>query len=171
MEEYRYCPICGNILKVGIFNGKERKHCPHCAFINYKNPLPSVGAIAVKEDKVLLIKRGIEPGKGIWAPPSGFMELGETPEEAVLRELKEETGMSGRVKRLLGIYREITSIYGDILVIVYLVILNKGEIVAGDDAEDAKFFDIDKLPDLHFNCFRKAIEKINIQSNARITRC
>lgn len=69
MEEYKYCPICGNILKVGIFNGKERKYCPYCAFINYKNPLPSVGAIAVKEDKVLLIKRGVEPGKGIWAPP------------------------------------------------------------------------------------------------------
>lgn len=160
MEEYKYCPICGNILKVGIFNGKERKHCPHCAFINYKNPLPSVGAIAVKEDKVLLIKRGIEPGKGIWAPPSGFVELGETPEKAVLRELKEETGMSGEVERLLGVYRESAKIYGDILVIMYLVKLNGGTLIAGDDAQDAKFFDITKLPDLRFNSFKSAIEEI-----------
>lgn len=88
------------------------------------------------------------------------MELGETPEKAVLRELKEETGMSGEVERLLGVYRESAKIYGDILVIMYLVELNGGTPIAGDDAQDVKFFDITKLPDLRFNSFKSAIEEI-----------
>ena len=160
MRDYRFCPLCGTPLRSGEIDGKRRGYCPQCGFIAYKNPLPSVGAIGIMAGRILLVKRGREPGKGSWAPPSGFVEAGETPEEACLRELKEETGMEGMIKRLLGVYLERTRVYGEVLVIVYLVEITGGELQPGDDAADTRFFSKDEQPELHFDCFRKALERV-----------
>jgi 8-oxo-dGTP diphosphatase len=96
----------------------------------------------------------------MWAPPSGFIESGETLEDACLRELKEETGMNGEVKKLIGAYLEKTEIYGDVIVIMYLVEISEGEMKAGDDVVDVRFFRREELPDLHLDCFRKAIGEV-----------
>jgi len=160
MKNYIFCPLCRTHLKKSVIDGKERGYCPKCGFVNYKNPLPSAGAVAVKNGKVLLIKRGREPGKGLWALPSGFIESGETPEDACSRELKEETGMDGIINRLIGVYREGTEVYGDVIVVMYFVEIIGGELKAGDDAEEAKFFNKEKLPNLHFNCFNKAVVEV-----------
>jgi len=147
-EPFQYCPICGRLLELGVLDGKERKFCPNCDFIDYKNPLPVAVAIAVKGKKVLMIKRGMAPRKGAWGPPSGFIEVGETPEEACLRELKEETGVSGQVVRLVGVSRlGDKEVYGDMLMVRYLVKVGDEEITPGDEVEDARFFDIAELSD------------------------
>ena len=160
-EPFQYCPICGRVLELGVIDGKERKFCPNCGFIDYKNPLPVAVAIAVKGKKVLLIKRGIAPRKGAWGPPSGFIEVGETPEEACLRELKEETGVSGQIVRLLGVNRlEDKEVYGDMLMVRYLVNAGDEEITPGDEVEDARFFDITELSDNYARYFSEIIESI-----------
>ena len=147
-EPYQYCPICGKLLELGVMGGKERKFCPNCDFVDYKNPLPVAVAITVKGKKFLLIKRGIAPRKGTWGSPSGFIEIGETPEEASLRELKEETGVSGQVVRLVGVGRiEDKEVYGDMLVVRYLIKVGDEKITPGDEVEDIRFFDIVELPD------------------------
>ena len=147
-ELYQYCPICGTVLNLGVIEGKERKFCPNCHFIDYKNPLPVAIAIAVKGKKFLLIKRGLAPGKGTWGSPSGFIEVGETPEEASLRELKEETGVSGQLDRLVDVGRiEDKEVYGDMLVVRYLIKVGDEKITPGDEVEDVRFFDIAELPD------------------------
>ncbi|HEY86574.1 MAG TPA: NUDIX hydrolase [Dehalococcoidia bacterium] len=147
-ESFQYCPICRRVLELGVIDGKERKFCPNCDFIDYKNPLPVAVAIAVKGKKVLMIKRGMAPRKGAWGPPSGFIEVGETPEEACLRELKEETGVSGQVVRLVGVSRlGDKEVYGDMLMVRYLVKVGDEEITPGDEVEDARFFDIAELSD------------------------
>jgi len=160
MRDYRFCPLCGTPLLKGEIAGKRRGYCPRCGFVAYKNPLPSVGAIGIMDGRILLVKRGREPGKGSWAPPSGFVEVGETPEEACLRELKEETGMEGVIKRLLGVHLEKTEVYGEVLVIVYLVEITGGKLKPGDDAVDTKFFSKEDRPELHFECFRRVVEKV-----------
>jgi len=160
-EPYRYCPICGRALELGVIDGKERKFCPDCDFIDYKNPLPVAVAIAVKGKKLLLIKRGIAPRKGAWGPPSGFIEVGETPEEACLRELKEETGVSGQVVRLIGVSRlGDKEVYGDMLMVRYLVKAGDEEITPGDEVEDARFFDITELSDNYARYLSEIIESI-----------
>ncbi len=160
-EEYRYCPRCGTPLELGFIEGKDRRFCPNCNFIDYKNPLPVAVAIAVRDKRFLLIKRGIPPRKGAWGSPSGFIESGETAEEACLRELKEETGISGQVVKLVGVVRiEDKEIYGDMLAVMYLVKADDGEIAAGDEVEDARFFDIDELPDYFARRFGKLLEEI-----------
>jgi len=160
-EPFQYCPICGRVLELGVIDGKERKFCPNCDFIDYKNPLPVAVAIAVKGKKVLMIKRGRAPRKGAWGPPSGFIEVGETPEEACLRELKEETGVSGQIVRLLGVNRlEDKEVYGDMLMVRYLVNAGDEEITPGDEVEDARFFDITELSDNYARYFSEIIESI-----------
>ncbi|GAG56679.1 unnamed protein product, partial [marine sediment metagenome] len=139
MKEYNYCPICGTPLQAGMIEGRERKYCPKCDFIDYKNPLPVALAVAVKDKKFLLIRRGLPPRKGMWGSPSGFIESGETPEEACLRELKEETGISGKIVKLIGaVRREDKEIYGDMLVVKYLVKVKGGKPTPGEEVEDAR---------------------------------
>jgi ADP-ribose pyrophosphatase YjhB (NUDIX family) len=148
-------------LEVGVIDGKERKFCTNCDFIDYKNPLPVAVAIAVKDKKLLLIKRGIAPRKGAWGPPSGFIEVGETPEEACLRELKEETGVSGQVVRLIGVSRlGDKEVYGDMLMVRYLVKAGDEEITPGDEVEDARFFAIAELSDNYARYLSEIIESI-----------
>ena len=66
--------------------------------IHYENSKPTASLICIFQDKLLLIKRAIEPAKGFWGLPGGFIELGETPDEGAIRELKEETNLSGQLK-------------------------------------------------------------------------
>ena len=155
---YKYCPLCGKKLRCDFIEGKKRKNCPACGFVDYHNPLPCVSIIGIKGDKIALIKRGIEPSKGSWTPPSGFMEYGETPEETALRELYEETSLKAKVIKLLGVYKQHTKIYGNLVVIIFLVNITEGKIKAGDDAEEAKFFDFNKIPLMKYEFYNTAIE-------------
>ncbi|GAI45961.1 unnamed protein product, partial [marine sediment metagenome] len=98
---------------------------------------------------------------GMWGAPSGFIEVGETPEEACLRELKEETGISGQIVKLIGaVRREDKEIYGDMLIVKYLVKVNGGKLTPGEEVEDARFFDIAELPVYYVNLFKDVIEEI-----------
>lgn len=161
MKEYHYCPICATPLQIGFIAGRRRKYCPKCDFVDYRNPLPVAVAVAVKGKRFLLIKRGSPPRRGTWGSPSGFIESGETPEEACLRELKEETGISGEIARLIGVIgREDKEIYGDMVVVRYLVKIKSGKITPGDEVENAKFFDIAELPSYYVDIYKDLIEEI-----------
>jgi len=161
VKNYNYCPLCATPLQTGIIEGKKRKYCPECNFIDYKNPLPVALAVAVKDKKFLLIKRGIPPKKGMWGAPSGFIETGETPEEACLRELKEEAGVSGEIVKLLEVVRyEDKELYGDMLVVRYLVKVKEGKLTPGEEAQDARFFDIAELPDYYRYNHKEIIKEV-----------
>ncbi len=78
------------------------------------------------------------------------MELGETPEKAALRELKEETGLSGQIDMLLGVSSNPSAQYHTVLIVAYLVKNYTGTLIPGDDADDAACFNYDKLPEIAF---------------------
>ncbi|HZK43544.1 MAG TPA: NUDIX hydrolase, partial [Syntrophomonadaceae bacterium] len=153
---YQFCPVCAHKLESGIIDGRERQFCSRCNFIHYRNPLPTTVCIGELEGKILLIKRGVKPLIGQWTLPSGFIELGETPEASCLRELKEETGMTGTIIRLIGLYHANSQIYRDIISAIYHIKLNPGEPIAGDDAIDVKFVPIEEVDDLLFPAFNHA---------------
>jgi L-aspartate-alpha-decarboxylase len=126
--------------------------------VHYANPLPSAVAFVCKGDReVLLIKRGVEPGRGKWALPSGFVEAHELPEETALRELTEETNVKGTLSGLIGVYTEPTKIYGSVLLIAYDVKYVTGDPRASTDSVDAKFFPVEKIPRIPFASHRKII--------------
>jgi ADP-ribose pyrophosphatase YjhB (NUDIX family) len=166
-REFKYCPLCGKKLEINSIEGKNRKNCPSCGFVDYENPLPCVSIIGIKGDKIVLIKRGIEPSKGSWAPPSGFMETGEKPEDTALRELYEETSLKGEVIRLLGVHSQHTKIYGNLVILIFLVRITEGNIKAGDDAVDAKFFAFDEIPQMKHDFYNEAIDEATKRTKKR----
>jgi len=108
----------------------------------------TVDAVIVKKGKILLIKRGRDPYKDFWALPGGFVEYGETTEDAVKREVKEETGLDCDIVSLTGVYSAPDrDPRGHTISVVYLMKVVQGEVAAGDDARDAFWIDIDKLPE------------------------
>jgi len=116
-----------------------------------KKPSITVDGVIIKNGKILLVKRKNEPFKGRWALPGGFVEYGETVEKAVLREVKEETGMDAKIKKLVGVYSDpARDPRGHTISIVFLL-EGEGDAIAGDDAIEAKFFDLNELPPLAFD--------------------
>ena len=151
MRRKKYCHYCGSGLVEKFCEGALRLFCEHCNEPIYENPLPAACLVVVdSQDRVLLVKRSVEPKKGSWCLPGGFMELGETPEQAALRELKEETGLSGRIEMLLGVYANPSTSYHSVLMVGYLVKSYTGTLIAGDDAMDIACFHYDQLPEIAF---------------------
>lgn len=141
----RFCFLCGILLKK---NGAYLA-CSACPFIHYDNPRPTVSGVILRGGKILLTKRGREPFKGWWDFPGGFMEKGETPEEAIRREIKEETGLTVKAEKLLGIYpgvypQEFNPV--PILTVVYLLSSKSGVVRPMDDVEEGRWFSVSDLP-------------------------
>lgn len=82
----------------------ERDVCATCGFINYVNPKIVTGSIVRHRGKIMLCRRAIEPRVGYWTLPAGFMEVGETAEQAAMREAKEEANAEIVIDRLLAVY-------------------------------------------------------------------
>lgn len=82
----------------------ERSVCTHCGFVDYQNPKIVIGSVAVWEGKILLCKRAIEPRKGFWTLPAGYLELGETVEDGARREAWEEARARLELERVLAVY-------------------------------------------------------------------
>ncbi len=140
---------------------KRYRFCPNCHRTLYENPVPAVAVAVLHERvKILLIKRGVEPGAGKWSLPGGYIDLGESAEAAALRELEEETALKGKGLELVGIYNQESPIYGYVLLIGYLVKNVEGKATAGDDALAVDFFHRDELPEIAFWSHRAIIEKV-----------
>ena len=160
MSPLNFCSKCGQENIYGLIDGSNRYHCTSCKSIHYENPKPTATIICMKDSSILLAKRAYEPAKGAWGLPGGFMELNETLEEAAQRELKEETNLEGKVKRLLSTCSHYGTIFGDILLIgVEMEIDDYSTMKAGDDAAELQFFDLDSLPDIIFYCHNKFIDE------------
>ncbi|HEX3247269.1 MAG TPA: NUDIX domain-containing protein [Chloroflexota bacterium] len=129
----------------------------------YENSKPTTGALVVRNGLVLLARRGVEPLKGYWDIPGGFLEAGEEPEEGVARELLEETGLHTQSLDFFGIFIDR---YGDgpdcvyTLNIYYLVHAPDGEPDAQDDVAELRWFAPDELPrDLAFPHSRRVLDR------------
>jgi 8-oxo-dGTP diphosphatase len=120
--------------------------------MRYKSPKLTTDGAILEDNKILLIKRKNEPFKGKWALPGGFIEYGEKVEDAVVREVFEETCIKTTIKDLIGIYSDPNrDPRGHIITVVYLLNMKGGVLKAEDDAADAKFFNINDLPELAYD--------------------
>ncbi len=154
-----HCHYCGNRLSHIQEDGRSRLYCAACASILYENPVPATAMVTIDpQGRLLLVKRSVDPKMGFWCLPGGFMEIGETPEGAGLRELEEETGLSGKIDMLLGVTADPSERYGTVLMTGYLVRQFCGTLRAGDDAEAAEWFSHDRLPEIAFYSHHRFIK-------------
>ena len=153
----QFCHSCGGAVSMKEEDGINRDFCPACNLIFYENPLPVVSAIVAVDRQILLVKRGKSPYKGSWCLPTGFAEIGESIEEAALRELAEETGVKGRILALADVQSYKSRFYGDLIFISYEVEQTGGTLQPGSDTVAARYFPVDKLPRLAFPSNRDAM--------------
>lgn len=152
-------------------DGRHRLFCEQCGIPIYENPVPATCLVTVDANsRLLLVRRSVEPKKGFWCLPGGFMELGETPEAAALRELREETGLDGKIDRLLGVAATNSAQYDTVLMVGFLVKSFSGTLTAGDDAEAVQWFGTADLPEIAFDSHRQFISQYFLAQKAAVRK-
>ena len=146
---FKFCPNCGVSLTLTDIAGRQRPYCSACNYIDFGLYSVGVGGIIVQEKKVLLIQRNQNPGRGNWTIPGGFVEFDEDMETAVVREIKEETGLVCRVEGLIGLRNRLEN-GGNSTYAVFLLEAIAGDLITTPNEEiaDVQFFTHDELAEL-----------------------
>lgn len=158
-NDRKYCSSCGGKLSQKEEGDVRRDYCFDCNLFFYDNPLPVAANIVIRNREVLLVKRKNPPFAGLWCLPMGFAESGESIETAAVRELVEETGITGKIVDLVNVESGKSDMYGDLLHLTFETEWTGGELMAGDDASALSFYPFDRLPDMAFRSNIRAIEK------------
>ena len=153
--------MCGGGLESRLLRAgePERLVCLSCGFVFYLDPKLAVGTIiADSQNRVVLVKRAIEPGYGKWVFPGGYVDRGEEVEVAAIREAREEVGLEVRIDRLINIY----SYAGRTpVIIVYAATMTGGCLACDDEGLEARFFGAEEIPwdDLAFRSTQEALRE------------
>ena len=151
LKTKRFCHFCAHVLEERHIEGRMRLYCTRCQEPIYENPVPAACVVLIDDQqRLLLVKRKVAPKEGRWCLPGGFIECGETTEQAAIRELREETGLSGRINTLIGVTTSPGTLYKSILLVGYLITCFSGSVTAGDDASAVAFFNRDQMPEIAF---------------------
>ena len=154
LREVRFCPRCGRSADVSY---PRFISCPHCGYGAYYNPKPVAAAIpTTPEGRIILLRRGFEPGQGLWTFPGGFVDLGESVEEAAIRETMEELEIEVELDGLVGVY----SRADDRVVLVVYRATTRQEPRTTEEATEVRAFDVHDLPwdELAFWSTEKALK-------------
>lgn len=155
-----FCTRCAARLQ----HGGRHPVCSACGRMHHRDPKVGVGVVILDEaGRLLLVRRGVHPGKGLWALPAGFVDAGEDPRAAAARETAEETGLLVEVGAVLEVYAlpPATDGHGGAsFFLAFEATLVGGTLTAGDDAVDVGFFEVDDLPELAFPSTQDAADRM-----------
>jgi ADP-ribose pyrophosphatase YjhB (NUDIX family) len=156
--EYRYCPKCGGQLDKKIVKATEPKRlvCQACSFIFYQDPKVVAGTLFTLNGGIVLLQRGVEPALGKWVFPGGYVDRGESVQDAAVRETKEESQLDVRLGPLLNVYSYPRS---PNVIVVYTAQVIGGSLAAADESTDAQVFAPAELPwhELGFDSTKDAL--------------
>ena len=152
--DFVFCPSCGAPLTDGIRFDRMRRFCRYCGFIYFRDPKVAVIALVEDDDRVLLVRRAVIPRIGHWSLPGGYMDADERPDEAVVREVQEETGVDVRVLGLHTLHPMLGHADSSAgkptipkgIVLVYRAAWVAGEPAPSDDVSEARWFEADEVP-------------------------
>jgi ADP-ribose pyrophosphatase YjhB (NUDIX family) len=143
---YTFCPRCGAPLADDVKFGRVLRACRYCGFIDFDDPKVAVAALLSQDGCVLLVRRAAPPRLGFWALPAGYMDADELPEEAVVREIAEETGITIRVLGLRGIAPLAGWTERRGILLLYAAEPASGSAAAGDDVSEVRWFARPEIP-------------------------
>lgn len=156
LEDVRFCPRCGRAADVAF---PRSIRCPHCGYGAYFNPKPVACAIPRTDaGELILIRRGFQPSRGRWSMPGGFVDLGETVEDAARRECMEEMGIDVEVGELVGVY----SNAGERIVVVAYAARALGSPQTTEEALEVRAFAPADIPwdELAFSSDQRALRDL-----------
>ena len=158
-ESYRFCPSCGGALESRQLKDGDppRLVCSSCGFVFYLDPKVAVGTIIKAADsRLVLVRRAIDPGYGLWVFPGGYVDRGEEIRSAAIREAREEAGLEVRLDGLVDIY----SYPGrPLIIVVYAATAVGGQLCTDEECLEARLFAADDIPwgELAFPSTRDAL--------------
>jgi len=146
-RDEKFCPICAAPLELRATGANQRPTCPQCGHVVYYDPKVAAICIVERKGEILMIRRALQPGIGLWSIPGGYVDRGEVVEEAAAREVREETGLRVEVERLVGLFSERGH---PVIVAVFAARETGGALEAGPEAQEVAFFNPGTLPALAF---------------------
>jgi 8-oxo-dGTP diphosphatase len=155
----RFCPLCGALLAREPVPPDQREHavCSRCRFVFYLNPKLVGATIPEQDGRVLLTRRSIDPGRGLWTYPGGFVDYGETVTDAAVRETFEETGLKVDLTGLLNVY----TYPGAPVIVVYRASVVGGTLTTCSENDRLEWVKPDEIPwpALAFQSTREALRE------------
>jgi ADP-ribose pyrophosphatase YjhB (NUDIX family) len=141
LDGWQFCPRCATPIE----RGEDHVHCPACAWVGWANSVPAVQALVERDGRLLLARRAVEPGRGRWDIPGGFLQEGEHPHDGVRRELREETGLEVEPGAFRGAWLDPYD-GRTVLGLTYDASPGPGEPRPADDVAELRWFGPDELP-------------------------
>lgn len=142
-----YCLMCGSLMMSREIEGRLREQCPQCGWIYYLHVKLSAAVLIEHDSKLLLLQRARQPWIGRWNLPAGYVEVDETPEQAAVREVREETGLEVEINRLLGNYFFDDDPRGNGLLVVFAGKVVGGYLNSSDESTAHGYFNAGSLPE------------------------
>jgi ADP-ribose pyrophosphatase YjhB (NUDIX family) len=145
-QGFKYCPRCRAEMVDRETYDRVRRVCPECRFVQFIDPKVGAAVLALTEDnQALLVRRAVDPAQGSWCLPGGFIEIGETPQQAASRECKEESGFEVEIDRLLDVYYY-EDYRGSGILVLYQGTITNGRAQPGNDVQEVGLFSPEDLP-------------------------
>lgn len=153
-----YCVRCGAPLALRLIEGRELLACPNDDFVLWQDPKVAAAVVVEAEGGVVLGRRAIEPGYGLWCLPGGFVNHDEDPAHAAVRECREEINADVELTGLLGVYHVAKTTASSIVGVAYRGRVVAGSLSAGPEMLEVGVFRLDALPPIAFPSHREVLE-------------
>ncbi len=155
-----YCVRCGSALETRVIEGRELEACPNDDFVLWRDPKVASAVVVEVDGGVVLGRRAIEPGYGLWCLPGGFVNHDEHPADAAIRECMEEISAAVELTSLIGVYHVPKQDAPSMVGIAYRARLPAGaQLGAGPEMLEVRVFSVDSLPPLAFPSHRQVIDE------------
>ncbi|MBN1201146.1 MAG: NUDIX hydrolase [Anaerolineae bacterium] len=152
-----FCRVCGHHMEDRLAFGQVRRICPDCGYVHFNDPKVAAVVFIEQDNRVLLVRRTVDPERGKWALPAGYIDDGEDPRAAAVREVCEETGLDVEITRLLDVQGAPAAL-GASIVIIFAARVTGGTATPQDDAEAIMWYAAsDPLPELAFDSTRQML--------------
>lgn len=161
-EENKFCTRCGSLMETRTIGMIKRPFCTRCGNTVYQDPKVVATTLIEQNGEILMVRRAIQPGIGLWSFPGGYVDRGEIVETAAQREVREETTLDVRISQLIGVFSEEGH---QVVLIAYEGKIVRGKPSAGEEVLELGFFPIDNLPPLAFERDLKVLSVWKKMSN------
>ena len=155
-----YCLNCGAPLVARVIEGREHEACANDDFVLWRDPKVAAAVVVETEGGIVLGRRAIEPGYGLWCLPGGFVNDDEEPEDAARRECREEIGARVEITAQIGLYHVPKSTASSIVGVAYVAQVATGEkLAAGSEMLEVGVFSLDAVPPVAFPSHRQVLDR------------